>query len=589
MNIDYDKTKARFVIRCPIWANDVVNTLPSRKWNKPLRAWVAPLIRHNVPLIESMTKMGGVTTTPAAVAALKTYEEKEAQVRTGRGAGFPSWYAFKREPRKHQRRAIDKGYGVNYFALFMEMQTGKSKTLIDLVSAHRMEGHLQGGVIFTKRTLRRNWVKYFNLDCPIPHSVFMPDTGKPKLFDKWMEEKHDFKVMLVGWESLSQGGMHGMVKTFMKSMLHSFCGGDETTFITNHKSLRSKEAVEIAHMADYRYALTGSPALEGPMNLYMQFEFLDPDIIGIGDFFAYRNRYAIMGGFQREVRPGLKVPTEIIGYQNLDELMKTVAPYTFQVVKTEAYDLPPKRFKTYEIEMTKEQRRLYDLVKKDGTLNLKGHPEQVMKNVLEVSLRLHQIVGGYAVKGREVIKRKKDGTEALKMEYDSVELLPPAKNPKMLEVVNVIEEWKKKKQGVLWVVYMPEIIGLMSLLRKMGLRIGQLHGGIPDVDRQPMVDEFNAGGLDLIVGNASTGSMGFPMPAATVNMFYNNTFKAIDRVQAEDRSWGDGQTKQGIWMDFAAEKTIDYTILAALEQKQDLAAFVRTRIGEITRLLDGDV
>ena len=34
------------------------------------------------------------------------------------------------------------------------------------------------------------------------------------------------------------------------------------------------------------------------MNLFMQFEYLDPNIIGIGDYYAFRNRYAIMGGYR---------------------------------------------------------------------------------------------------------------------------------------------------------------------------------------------------------------------------------------------------------------------------------------------------
>ena len=589
MQIDFEPNKSRFIIHCEVWCNDVVMKLPSKRWNKPLRAWVAPLLRQNVPVVREIMAMGGVDSTPAAKKAVTMYEQKAEEVKTGRKVGFPSWYPFKRAPRKHQARGLAKGYGLEKFALFMDMQTGKSKTAIDLVSAHRIEGHIQGGVVITKRTLRRNWEHYFDIDCPIPSSVLLPDTGKMKEYERWLGEAHDFKVMIVGWESLSLGRMPEMVKRFMRTMLHSFCIGDETTFITNHKADRSKQAVEISHMADYRYALTGSPALEGPMNLFMQFEFLDPDIIGIGDFLAFRNRYAIMGGYEREVRPGLKVATEIVGYQNLDELMETIAPYTFQVQKTEAYDLPPKRYKRYEIELSKQQRVLYDQVKKEQAFTIKGSPEHVIKNILEVSLRLHQIAGGYTVKPREVTRRLKDGTEVKKVMYDSVELIIPAKNPKMIEAMNIVEEVKHKKQGIIWAVYTPEILALVGLLRKMGLKIGELHGGIPDAERQPMVDEFNEGGVDIIVGNASTGSMGFPMMAAEWSMFYSNTFKAIDRVQAEDRAWGDGQTKSGVWIDLLAERTIDYTILAALEQKQDLAAFVRTRINDIAAVLDGEV
>lgn len=584
MNIDFDSAKQRFVIRCPIWANELVQRLPSRRWNKTERAWTAPLLRQNVGPLRELTRLGGAKTTPAAVKALDTYERKAEQV-AAKGE-FPAWYPFKRQPRKHQTEALNKGYGLNYFALFMDMQTGKSKTTVDLAAAHRMEGHLQGGLVFTKLSLRRNWIGHFEKDCPIPFSIHLPDTGEKFRFNRWLGASHDFKIMVVGWESLSAGGMRDMCKHFMKSMLHSFCAGDETTFITSHKAIRSKEAVEIGHMADYRYALTGTPALEGPMNLYMQFEFLDPDIIGIGDFYAYRNRYAVMGGYHREVRPGVKQPTEIIGYQNLPELMKLITPYVHQVTKADAYDLPPKRYQQRTVQLTKPQQEIYQKIVKDQAYTLKGGTEHVIENILEVSLRLHQVAGGYAVNPRTYLKVKRDGTEVAKKAYDPVELITPDKNPKMLEVCAILEETRKKKQGIIWVVYQPEIRAIVGLMRKMGLAVGELHGGVREADRQPMVDEFEKGGIDWVVGNASTGGMGFTMMASEVNVFYNNTFKAIDRVQAEDRAYGDGQTKSGIWIDITAEGTIDNTILQALAVKQDLADFIRRAIKHVGAGLD---
>jgi SNF2 family DNA or RNA helicase len=103
----------------------------------------------------------------------------------------------------------------------------------------------------------------------------------------------------------------------------------------------------------------------------------------------------------------------------------------------------------------------------------------------------------------------------------------------------------------------------------------------------PQVKQFNAGGLQWMIGNASTGGMGYTMMASEINVFYNNTFKMVDRVQAEDRAYGHGQTKSPAYVDIVAEKTIDTTILKALEQKQNLADFVRGRIKHLQDLLDG--
>ncbi len=591
MTIDVDAKGRNFLIRCPLWCNDLVRNLPSRRWSKTARAWVAPILRQNVTEVGRLVSMAGVAVTAAAVNAIAAHRERlNGHVKTG----FPAWYKFKTEPMGHQREALDKFYGLKSWALFLPTQTGKSKTAIDLCVAHRMEGRIKGMLIFTKFTLRGNWVDQIGLHCPIPASVYSPSTDKKREFWQWLEHKHDFKVLIVGWESLSQGGMKQLVEQYIAATGGKLaCIGDETTFITGHKADRSKEAVRLAHMCEVRGAMTGTPALEGPMNLYMQFEFLDPEIIGIGDFLAFRNRYAIMGGFMREVRPGLKVPTQIVGYQQLDELMAAVAPYVYQRKKEDILDLPPKRRGKSSPQITKEQRVLYDKVRKEGVMQLRDGSERAVQNVLETALRLHQITGGYGVTPREqrymgIDQRTKQPVEKIKTVYEPYRIVEPDKNPKIIDLLEHVQE-AGKVQGVIWVVYRHEIADIAAKLKGLELRVGELHGGVKEDDRQPMVREFQKGNLQWIVGNASTGGMGYSMPAAEVSLFYNNTFKAIDREQAEDRPWGIGQTKSGIWIDIAAEKTIDVTILKALSQKQDLAEYVRLRINHAVDLLNGDV
>jgi hypothetical protein len=587
MKIDADGK--RLLIRCPFWANDVLNSVPSKKWDKRQKAWAVHIIKQNVESVKNIIRMGGVETTDAAKRALAEYEESIKRMGV-RGVGFPVWYKHKVPPLPHQVPGLDKGYGLTAYALFMPMQTGKSKVVIDLTAAHRMEGHIDSVLILVKRTLRRNWLIQFNTHCPIPWSAHLPETGEAgtRRFMHWLTMPHDFKIMLVGWESLSAGGMVDICNKFMDTMIRPAVIGDELTYIAGHKADRSERAVALARKAVYKYGLSGSPALEGPLNLFMEFEFLDPNIIGIGDYYAFRNRYAIMGGYMRETPNGSKVPTQIVGYQNMEELTGMISPYIYQVDK-KVLKLPPKRFERRTVELTPEQRKVYDRIKKDGVLALDGHPERALQNVLEVYLRLQQVAGGYGVSGTQKRWMGRDGKPRVKMIYDPVELIPPERNPKIIEIESIFEEINKTKQSLVWAVFQPEIEALTKRLRAMGLRVGELHGKIQDEARQPMVDEFQRGGIDVIVGNAGTGGMGFTMHAAEVSIFYNNSFKAIDRVQAEDRPDSIGQTKSGIWIDIAAEKTVDLTVLAALEQKMDLSEFLHHRIDQAIKLMDGDV
>lgn len=585
----------KLYITCPFWANDLVKNLPSRKWNKSKRAWEVPLLKQNVDGVRQLQSMGGVTTTAAATSLLEEYDSTMAtRVIVDRTAGMPPWYKYKTTPRKHQEVGVNKMYGNNAVALFMEMQTGKSKTTIDMLAAHRIEGHIQGALVFSKLTLRKNWIIQFDEHCPIPTSIHLPYVEKRRKFEAWLAHPHDFKIMIVGWESLSAGGMHELCERFLLSMSKCAIVGDESTFIAGHDSTRSKRAVSLARMAEYRYILSGSPSLEGPMQLFMQYEFLDPNIIGIGDYYAYRNRYAVMGGFTPKEGPMKGKPTQITGYQNLAELSALIAPYTYEVLKKDAYDLPPKRYEVRTVVLTPAQKEVYRRIKKEKYLTCGVDAdgieiERAIQNTLELMLRLHQVAGGYTVTAREEIRYDSKGNPKPKTVYDPVEVVPPEDNPKIKELIEIVAEAKHAgKQGIVWAAYRSEIAAIASTLRGLGLIVGELHGGVPEAERQPMVNAFKVGEVEWIVGNAGTGGMGYTMMASEVNIFYNNTPKAIDRVQAEDRAWGDGQTKSGIWIDIVAEGTVDALFLKALRQKMDVADFVRQNIREAIELLDGD-
>lgn len=570
--VGYDQDKSRFTVKCPIWANDLLHDIPGKRWNKKDRVWVVPRIRLGVDGVRRLSKMAGTELLPEAVAALESYEEK--RVEAAKRGVFPAWYKFKTEPRKHQYAALEKLYPLPAGAAFMDMQTGKSKVAIDIAAARRMEGLVNAMLIVCKLSLRRNWIRQLNTHCPLPVSIHLPYTDEEREFTNWLVQPHDFKVCIVGFESLSAGRMRLLAEKFLLHMRRSMMVVDESTYIAGHDALRSEECVKLGRMAEYRMAMTGTPIPDGPLNLFMQFEFLDPEIIGIGDYYAFRNRYAIV--LDKETRDG-KSFKMVVGYRNVEELSKTVAPYVFQMFKKDAYDLPPKRYQLRTVTLTRDQRKLYDMILHENAFRFKD-AEHVIKNVLELGLRLHQVAGGYTVKPY----LDRHGNQ----KYEPVEVVTPAKNPKVIEIQSIVEEMGKR-QGIIWCVYRPEIAAVVWALKRMGKRIGELHGGVPEQNRQSIVDGFEKGDYDFIVGNAATGGMGYTMMTAEGAIFYNNTFKLIDRLQSEDRIWGDGQTKSVMITNVEAEGTIDSTISAAVEEKVNLADYIRKRIGDAIKLLSG--
>ena len=60
------------------------------------------------------------------------------------------------------------------------------------------------------------------------------------------------------------------------------------------------------------------------------------------------------------------------GFKNLGELSDKLKDFSYRVLKEDCLDLPDKIFIKRQIQLTVEQRRLYDQMKKEAIAILKG-------------------------------------------------------------------------------------------------------------------------------------------------------------------------------------------------------------------------
>lgn len=570
-SVDFDEKRGRFVIRCPIWDNDRVRALPNRRWNKGGNCWFAPAIRANIESIERIYQESDTTSvSDAAKAKIANYlDSRGSRAKT---SAFPVFYGFKRQPRPKQREGLDKTYGLHASALFMDMRTGKTKVAIDWACAMRIEDRIDKVILICPLSLRKNWKREFIKDAPIPIDAYLLDTSKPKDFERWLTAKHDFKWLLVGVESLAAGKAIDFCKRFALTSVKMLCAVDESSKIKAHNATRSENAVSLARMCEYRMIMTGTPLTKNPLDLYMQYEFIDPDIIGLGDYYAFRARYAEMGGYENR---------QVVGYNNLDELIELVSPYTFQVRQHEVFQHDKTRV-VREVPMAVEQKRLYKELKSRSRLGLLGSDlELVVQNVLEKSLRLQEIAGGfvsYQHTEEELAKMRALWGPAKKLPR-TYRVPIPGPNPKLNDLIEATEEYEG--QTIIWCAFKDEIFAVRDALRaKYGPdSVVELHGDIDEHQRDVNVYEiFQKKLARFIVGNTATGGMGLTMDAAENIFFYSNTYNFVDREQGEERGTAEG--KNTLIVDFTCEATIDGTIIAANEEKKDLSEYIRGKIDE---------
>jgi SNF2 family DNA or RNA helicase len=446
----------------------------------------------------------------------------------------------------------------------MDMGTGKTKTALDLYSAYYINGDVDRVLIVTKFSTRRNWEREIGIHCPVECDVRILDTARAKDFKRWNTESDDrLKVLIVGTESLAAGGAVNYAEAFVGVSTRVGMVVDEAHMIKNHGATRSKNCVHLGNAALYKLIMTGTPVANGPMDVFMQFEFLDSNIIGLGDFYSFRNRYAIMGGYEDR---------QVVGYQNMAELVELISPFVFQVRKSDVLtELPPKVFQVREVEMTDEQRRLYkEIAKRDKAVSEAGDRAVTVKSVLERMLRLQEIAGGVIT-----YERNPDLYNPHKFEHNRI----PGKNPKVEELLNITEE--TECSTIVWCRFVEEIRMVSEALRgKYGRdSVVEIFGEIDEATRDHNVTNlFQTKKARFLVGNAATGGVGLNMTAAELVVYFSNSFSFTDREQSEDRAHRIGQTRSVTYIDLVAEGTVDSVVVEALRSKKNVSEFVRTSI-----------
>jgi SNF2 family DNA or RNA helicase len=296
--------------------------------------------------------------------------------------------------------------------------------------------------------------------------------------------------------------------------------------------------------------MTGSPVTKNPLDLYTQCEFLDPYLLDFTSYYAFRNRYAEMKTMHLRGR-SIQVVDE---FKNLGELSETLHGFSYRVLKEDCLDLPPKNFIKRHIVLTKEQRKIYDQMKKSAMAVLNGKVTSTM-TVLTQLMRLHQITCGHFTAD--------DG---------STQLIP---SNRITELMNALEEIEGK--AIIWANYQKDITSIMeSIANVYGPgSVVDYYGLTPQEERQDNIRKFqNDSKCRFLVGTPQTGGYGITLTQANTVIYYSNGYDLEKRLQSEDRAHRIGQKKNVTYVDLICEDTIDEKIVKALRDKINIASEV---------------
>ena len=478
-------------------------------------------------------------------------------------------YEYVFPPFAHQAEGIQLLRGRVNYGFFDEPGCGKSKMVVDGANLLFLDHAISSVLVVAPNTVKATWTNetwgqiVTHSPKDFPYEIVRLDSGK-----RWPASaalvKHKVKRLVwivTNYEALRSQQNEAWLSNFLMEMAPSVMVLDESTKIKNGAAQQTKAAIRIARFATRRYILTGTPIARNPLDLHSQFMFLDAWILGPSKV-AFRNKYAVMGGYMVMGRP-----VQVVGWKNLDDLKERISKHSRVVEKRTALpDLPEKLYQTIEIPLSTEQARAYEQMRDNAVASIPGTVGQATAAItLTKMLRLQQITAGHLP-----VKHSVTGSEQL--------CVFPT-NPKYDFVMELLED--QVDYLVVFGNFIEELQGLAARLKQAGISHGIIYGDTKNKERENIQELYQKGELRVVLCQIVTGGIGLTLVQGSTAVYLSNHFSYEVRKQSSDRLHRPGQKNNVLYYDLVStcngKKTVDHTVMKAIGVKQDLSDYVLGR------------
>ena len=442
---------------------------------------------------------------------------------------------------QHQQKAVEKLMHLKVGALYMEQGTGKTRTTLELIERRLKSGKIDCALWLcpcsTKKSLRED-IEYH--------------TGKGSTMSR--------NIVIRGIESLSSSDRLYMQLRELVNTHHVYLVVDESTLVKNKRAIRTERIIELSRCCTYKLILNGTPVSRNEADLFSQWYILDWRILGYRSYYSFAANH--IEYYEIRLPNGTKVTDyhRIKNVLNVDYLTEKIAPYTYQVKKSECLNLPEKQHLRERFEMTAEQKKEYARVKEIYLLNI---DEFRSDTIYKYFTALQHVTSG---------RRVLTGPE---MRMKTQTAFAPEDNPRLIALEKIVKQDIGDEKCIIFAKYQAEANEIIAMLERAGKTSTIFTGIVPQKKRQENRREFRDH-AQFLVANKTCGAFGLNLQFCHNVIFYDNDFDLATRMQAEDRVHRIGQTQEVRIYDIYAEDSIDEFILDCLDRKEGMVdAFKR--------------
>ena len=412
-------------------------------------------------------------------------------------------------------------YAINRRDVLIADEMGLGKT-IQAIGVFNSDLSIKQVVIVCPASLRLNWKREFAKWATRPVTIGIVSGGKPSDFNAAVPAN----VLIINYDVLDKH--RDRIDALSIDLL--IC--DEVHYCKNPKAKRTKavfghktqkgEVKRLAVAARRKLFLTGTPIVNRPIELWPLVESLDPEGMG-RSFFGFAKRYADA----RQTRFGW----DFSGASNLEELQRRLRQ-TFMVRRLKAdvlTELPAKRRQTIEIAA-------------NGNAGL-------IASELDAYERWENAEGRDKQVAFEELSRVRHETALAK-------------------VSAVIEHLDTAVESGPVVCFAHHRDVIAQIAEHFGDRCVTLTGDTKMEDRQIAVDRFQAGEVDLFIGNIQAAGVGITLTRSSHVVFAELDWVPGNMTQAEDRCHRIGQQNSVLVQHIVMEDSLDARMSELLIQKQ---------------------
>ncbi len=317
---------------------------------------------------------------------------------------------------------------------------------------------------------------------------------------------------------------------------------DESHYIKNTRSKAAQTAGSLN--AKHRLCLTGTPLENHLGELWSQFHFLLPGLLGEEKAFNTQFRHPI----ERQDDPVRRML-----------LNRRIRPFLLRRTKDNvAKELPQKTEMVRRVELTGPQRDLYETVRL--AMDKKVREEIDRKGVarsqiviLEALLKLRQVC----------------------CDPRLVKAMPSKKNTaaisaKLIDLMQMVDDLLEEGRKILVFSQFTSMLALIEEeLVARGIRYAILTGETRD--RSAQVAAFQQGAVPIFLISLKAGGVGLNLTAADTVIHYDPWWNPAAENQATDRAWRIGQDKPVFVYKLIAKGTLEEKIQLLQQKKSELA------------------